>query len=146
MCGKTLKYGGSFFENIRFRENDMKKAISLFLTMLAVCLTLAGCSKMDDGAVPAADSRFIGTWKAVRATHSGQEHPIAEVLNNTDFIIILNGDGSSAVITDKEEKGTWTEKKKAVHVKAGKTDTDFQEEDGSLVITIYGMKLFFERQ
>lgn len=127
----------------------MKKHLSaIFAVLFAVCcLTLVACGgSKDAGSAPSADSKYIGTWKAVKAEAAGKEASMEEVLKGGSFILELKEDGSAVVTTDKTETGTWTEKSDGIHVAAGETNSDFKAQDDKLVLDVFIAKITFEKQ
>ena len=122
----------------------MKKTLSILcaLLILALCVSLAGCGNKGD--IPA-DSPYIGTWKAVRATFKDEVMDVNEVLEK-DFIIILNQDGSASVDYDESGTGTWSLTDSGAKIKGDDLNIKLKMEDGTLTTSVLGMTFYFEKQ
>ena len=122
----------------------MNKTLSILcaLLILALCVSMAGCGSKGD--IPA-DSPYIGTWKAVRATVKVEVMDGNEVLEK-DFIIILNQDGSASVDYDESGKGTWSLTDSGARIKGDDLNIKLKMEDGTMTTSVLGMTFFFEKQ
>ena len=124
----------------------MKKALSILfvLVILFSCAVLTGCGDKDGEISP--DSKYIGTWQAVRAEFKGEEVDIHEVLTE-DFILKLNQDGTAIVNTEgQEHTAPWTETSSEVKVTSDDINLKLKKEVDSLTMSILGMTIFFEKQ
>ena len=112
------------------------------MVILALCVSLAGCGSKGD--IPA-DSPFIGTWKAVRATFKDEVMDVSEVLDK-DFIIILNQDGSASVDYEESGVGTWSLTDSGAKIKGDDLNIKLKMEDGTLTTSVLGMTFYFDKQ
>ena len=125
--------------------NKKKKATAILLALLfaASCVSLIGCSG-GNTKIPA-DSPYIGSWKAVKAVALGEETPIGEVLDEGDYVIILNADGTASSIYGETVNCKWSITNNGVKLIDG-TRLTLKSEDGMLMANLFGVKLYFEKQ
>ena len=122
----------------------MKKTFSVISIMLVAifCIIVTGCDNSSE--IPA-DSKYIGTWEAVKAEFKGEEQDINEVLDGDKFIITLKNDGTVEVESDENNTGTWVIIKNGVKLK-GDTKLKLKENGDYLTTKILGMTLYFEKK
>ena len=125
----------------------MKKNLAILLAAVLMCGLLAGCEASPAAVIPA-DSPYIGTWEATRATASGEETDAKEALGEM-FIFTLKADGTATVTAEDEvSEGTWSISSDGVNLrmKDAKKDLKFKSEDGTLVMSVLGCKIYFEKK
>ena len=123
----------------------MKKTLSILLAVIiaAACFSMLGCSS-GTAEIPS-DSPYIGAWKAVKAVALGEETPIEEVLEEGDYIITLNADGTATAVYGENVNCKWVITKEGVKLTEG-TRLTLKSEDGYLMANLLGVKLYFEKQ
>lgn len=125
----------------------MKKAFIVVFCMIVSLsfISLTGCGGSGDES--AADSPYVGTWKATGASFQDEEVDINEVLEGNDFIIDLHDDGTATVSDpDGGSDATWVETKNGVKVTGDEINMKFKDNDGKLECKILGVHMFFEKQ
>ena len=124
----------------------MKKFMSVLCSFMLVmtCFVLVGCKKENKDV---ANSKYIGTWKAVSAEAFGQKVSAEEVFEGKEVLLELKGDGTGT-FDDPEGTNntfTWVELEDGVKT-SGDVNMTFTDTDGQLVGEVITVKLFFERQ
>lgn len=129
----------------------MKKFFMILCVMVMslafVSLTGCGGSDSDDsGEAPAADSQYIGSWTATGAEFKDEAVDLAEVLEDGDYIVTLNEDGTATSLYVEEATGTWTESDDGFKIRGDDLKMDFVDEgDGTVSTEIFGFKMYFEK-
>lgn len=124
----------------------MKKSLVIVLILMLVlsCVVFAGCGEGNNA--PAADSKYIGTWQAVKATFMGEESDMSEVLGGDELKLILNADGTGTLESSEEtSEFTWSETSDGFKVKGDDVDMKFKDEDGVVSSSMLGVDLIFEK-
>ena len=124
----------------------MKKFMSVLCSFMLVmtCFVLVGCKKENKDV---ANSKYIGTWKAVSAEAFGQKVSAEEVFEGKEVFLELKGDGTGT-FDDPEGTNntfTWVELEDGVKT-SGDVNMTFTDTDGQLVGEVITVKLFFEKQ
>ena len=128
-----------------------KRFLILCITVISlVVVSLTGCGGSDSGSgkAPSSDSPYIGTWKATNAEFKDEKMDMAEVLEEGDYIVTLNEDGTgTSSYGDENESGTWTETDNGLKLRGDDLKMDFVDEgNGTLSCKVFGFKMFFEKQ
>ena len=124
----------------------MKKTLSILCVFGIVlsCAVLTGCGDKGKGISP--DSKYIGTWQAVKAEFKGEETDIHEILSD-EFILKLNQDGTATVKTEGEEHlAPWSETNSEIQIKSDDINLKLKKEDRYLTMSILGVSIFFDKQ
>ena len=124
----------------------MKKILAFFAAVMLVCTFLAACGSSETGSIPS-DSPYIGKWTAVKATFKDEETSLDDVLSE-EFYFTLKADGTADVKDEGEDTtGTWTITKEgfSLRVKDAKTDLKFKPEGDSIVMTLMGFNIYFDK-
>ena len=127
----------------------MKKVFVILCVMLmTVSCVFCGCGKKkeDDGGTPAAqsaqstaasvaESRYVGTWTAVKAELMGKEADLKEALGD-ELTLELNADGT----------GNWSETSDGVKLTGTDMNMTLKNENGQLAMDLLGFRVYFEKQ
>ena len=130
----------------------MKKLFMILCVMVMslAFVSLTGCGGSDSGdagEAPAADSPYIGSWIATSAEFNDEEVDLAEALEEGDYIIVLNEDGTaSSSYGDENTTGNWTVTDNGVKLRGDDMKMDLVDEgDGTVSTEIFGFKMYFEK-
>ena len=125
----------------------MKKTLLILVLMALVCAVLTGCSNSGTSVIPE-DSAYIGTWEAVKADFKGEDVSLEEAVGDM-FIFTLKADGTAEVTSDGEvQQATWkiTDNGVSINVDHAKSDTKYTAKDDKLVLSIFGMNIYFAKK
>ena len=125
----------------------MKKYLAFFAVIMLFCTLFAGCGSSEAGSIPT-DSPYIGKWTAVKATFKDEETSMEDVVGE-EFYFTLKADGTADVKDEGEDTtGTWAHTNEGfkLRIKDAKTDLKFRPEGDSIVMTLMGFNIYFERQ
>ena len=91
-------------------------------------------------------NRYLGTWKAVKATYNGYTISVKDEIGNIEIVLLENGK-CTLTYGGKSENGTWSEIAGGVKVTdAENTTVEMKEQDGYIVMSEDGIEIFFERE
>ena len=114
-------------------------AILCALMLAMACLMATGCGAKYAG------SEYLGKWKATKATYSGMELSVEDILGG-EFSIDLKDDGTCTVkVVDQEENGEWEETDKGIKLVDKKDELEFTKEDDALTVNYSGVDMYFEK-
>lgn len=113
----------------------------LIVVVLMLCVMLTGC--MSD---KYANSEYVGTWKATKASMSGVSLDVNKVIGS--FVLELEADGDAkAVIKGEKSSGDWEEVENGFKLKDSQDEMAFTKVKKGVVKTEYsGMVVLFEKQ
>lgn len=119
--------------------------VSIALVSLTGC---GGSSDSGEATPPPADSQYIGSWIATGAEFKDEKMEISEVLEEGDYILIFNEDGTgTSSYAGEDATGTWSETNDGLHLEGEDLHMDFTNEgEGKLSTELFGFKIFFEKQ
>ena len=138
----------------------MKKVFVILCVMLmTVSCVFCGCGKKkeDDGGTPAAqssqntaasvaESRYVGTWTAVKAELMGKEADLKEALGD-ELTLELNADGTASLKSSEHEStGNWSETSEGVKLTGTDMNMTLKNENGQLAMDLLGFHVYFEKQ
>ena len=118
----------------------MKKlvAIALAAVMVLAALSLTACG---GGESDYSDSPYVGTWKALDMSLGDESEAIEE-----DWELVLNEDGTGTLSADEEvSEFTWEPTDEGFKTK-GDVKLKFKDKGDTIVASIFGVKLAFEKQ
>ena len=126
----------------------MKKNLAILMVILLLCSVFAACGSDGGSTQIPADSPYIGTWEAARATVKDEETSAEDVLGDM-FLFTLKADGTADVTSeDGTSSGTWkiTGDGVAIRMQDAKADLKFTSEGSALVMKVLGCKIYFEKK
>lgn len=130
---------------------NKSKLFLTLLTVLALCLVLAGCGSDDNSgtaAGPAQDADFLlGSWFAEEATYEGQPQDPDEVFGAT-FSLYFSDDGKCTMWVGQDRALVdWELTENGVTLRGdGTYPAVFQDESKkTMVITINGVDVLMEK-
>ena len=117
-----------------------KTAILMAAILAMSCFVLTACGQKD-----LSNSKYLGNWKAVRASFNDTEATVEEVLGG-EFVMELKGDGTANVTMAGEEmKAEWKETGDGIKF-SGDLKLSFKDQDGVLDTSVIGVHFYLEKQ
>lgn len=120
----------------------MRKALAVIVCVALMAVMAVGCGS----SAPYADSPYLGTWAATTCSYSGYEFGVEDIIGG-EFEVTLDENGNvAASVVDESEEGTWEPTETGLKIKDSRSEMEFTDKDGKLILDYDGVEITFEKK